>query len=104
MEIKDKILRKKTEDKEKMTDEDMKKVFDDVTDVELILLEEEAYNHTSEALDKLLSSDNFEDNLDEYIGSLYALFIYLKVCDERKLKDKTIGELSEEYKKLLHKE
>ena len=108
MGLKDKIIKSNDENKEKIpdkegvpSDEEMMKVFDDINDVELILLEEEAYRSTSDALDKLLSGENFEDNINECIGSLHALYIYLKVCKERNIKDKTVGELIEQYQDLL---
>ena len=110
MGLKDRIIKSNDENREKIPDkgevsseEEMMKVFDDINDVELILLEEEAYRSTSESLDKLLSGESFEDNIAECVGSLHALYIYLKVCKERNIKDKTIGELIDQYKDLLLK-
>ena len=86
-----------------MNEEDLMALFSDCSDVELLLMGDEAHNQTAETIDKLMNGDDFFDNIQECISSLHALYIYKKVLKNRDIKNKTIGDFEEEYQKLLEK-
>lgn len=84
-------------------EKDLMELFDDCSDVELLLMGEEAHNSTMEEINKLLESNDFFDNLPSCLSALHAYYIYKKVVAERKIEDKTLSELQQEYNELQKK-
>ena len=86
-----------------VSEKDLMALFDDCSDIELMLMGDEARESTAEAIDKLMNSDDFFDNLEECISALHALYIYEKVLKNRDIENKTIGEFKKEYSDFMKK-
>lgn len=86
-----------------LSEDDLMALFDDCSDVELILMGDAAHESTKEAIDKLLNSDDFFQYLSECISALHALYIYEKVLAQRNIGDKTLSEFQKEYQEFLIK-
>lgn len=102
--LEDAMDKVRQEEKPKQVSEkDLMALFDDCSDIELMLMGDEARESTAEAIDKLMNSDDFFDNLEECISALHALYIYEKVLKNRDIENKTIGEFKKEYSDFMKK-
>ena len=87
-----------------MTEEDLMGLFDDCSDVEVMLMGDEAQGGVSEAIANLMESENFfDDELSQCISALHTLYIYKKVYNSRDIEGKNWGEFKKEYNELQEK-
>lgn len=101
--LKDAVNKRSDETDTPLSEDELMSLFDDCSDVELILMGDQARNGAKEAIDKVLNSDDFFEYLTQCISALHALYIYEKVLAQRNMEDKTLGELQKEYAQFLQK-